>query len=266
MIISRRTKIALEALAVLVGTWLVAPTLVVIPISFTGTSSLAFPIRSWSTQWYHSFFADTAWMEALSLSLRLGLCVALVSTVVGTAAALGLRRFGGTRGRSFVRGLLMTPLIVPGIALAIGVYALFLRMQLTGTFIGFVLAHSVLGVPYVVITVGAALESFNPQLLHASASLGAGPMRSFLRVTLPLIAPGVLAGVLFSFVASFDEVVMALFISGPYTKTLPIVMFESITRDSDPTVAAASTLILGVSVLLITASLVYAARRNRRLA
>lgn len=266
MIISRRTKAVLVALAILVGFWLVAPTLVVIPISFTGTSSLAFPIRSWSTQWYHAFFSDPAWIQALLLSVRLGATVAVVSTVLGTAAAIGLHRIRGRRSRTMVRGLLLTPLIVPGIALAIGVYAMFLTAHLTGTFLGFVLAHSVLGVPYVVITVGAALESFNPQLLHASASLGAGPFRSFLRVMLPLIAPGVLAGVLFSFVASFDEVVMAMFITSPYLKTLPIVMFESITRDSDPTVAAASTLILGISVLLIALSLVYAARRNRRLA
>jgi len=266
MIVSRPTKILLVALAVLIGLWLVAPTLVVIPISFTGTSSLAFPIHSWSTQWYHQFFSDQDWIDALSLSLRLGATVALVSTVLGTAAAIGLQRARGRRMKSLVRGLLLTPLIVPGIALAIGVYAMFLDAHLTGTFLGFVLAHSVLGVPYVVITVGASLESFNTQLLHASASCGAGPVRTFFRVMLPLIAPGVLAGVLFSFVSSFDEVVMALFISSSYMKTLPIVMFESITRDSDPTVAAASTLILALSVVLIALSLVYVARRNRRLA
>lgn len=258
----KRPSLLLWLFAALVGIWLVAPTLVVVPLSFTDKASLVFPPTGWSLQWYQNFFADSTWIRALWASIRVALIVAAVTTVVGTAAALGLTR-ATFRGVSLLYGVMLAPMIVPVIVLGVGVYALFLKYQLLGTTVGFVVAHTVLALPFFIIPVVAALRGFDRRLEDAARICGAGRWGALRQVTLPLILPGVAAGALFAFVTSFDEVVVALFIQSPYLQTLPVQMYNSVTRDTDPTMAAASTLILVLTTVLVLGATYVMTRRNR---
>lgn len=235
----------------LVLLWLVAPTLVIIPMSFNGNKSLAFPPVGFSTQWYANLFHSGDWMRATRQSLLIAGAVALMSTVLGTLAALGLVRLNRSIA-GWLRAFLLAPMIVPVVVVAIGIYAVFLDLGLVGTYAGFILAHTMLAVPFVVVTVSASLEVFDARLVTAAQSLGAGPVRAFRTVTLPLIAPGVMSGALFAFVTSFDELVISLFLNSPYVKPLAVQIYASITRDSDPTVAAAGTLIFVATTAAIS--------------
>lgn len=234
----------------LVGVLLLAPTLVVIPMSFGASESFMFPPKDWSLRWYINFFTSPEWMNSLWNSVQVGLLAAALATVVGVAAALGLDRTG-FRGRAAVRGGLMAPQIVPGIVVAVALYIAFLPMQLTGTLLGFVVAHAVIGVPFVLISVSTSLAGFDRMVETASASLGADPLTTFRRVTLPLLMPGVLSGFIFAFVSSFEEVVIALFLQTPDLRTLPVQMYNSITLQIDPTIAAASSLIVVTTTALL---------------
>lgn len=251
----------LVALGVLIGAWLLVPTLIVIPISFSGEDSFAFPPTSWSLRHYHAFFTEPSWLNALLVSIQLAVIVTVIATVLGTAAAVALSRMA-PRGRGVLNGLFLAPLIVPGIVVAIAVYAAFLQWGLIGTPVGFITAHTVLAIPFVTVNVGAALDGFDRTLERAAASLGASGSATFRRVTLPLIMPGVLSGAVFAFVTSFDEVVVSLFVQSPQLQTLPVRMFTSVTNEVDPTIAAAATVV----VTLTTALLALAAtlRRSRR--
>lgn len=245
-----------------VALWLIAPSLIVIPLSFTDRPSFAFPPNGWSTQWYARFFSDPTWMAALQASLRVGVLVTIVATVAGTAAAVALSRTQ-MPGRQGIRAILLAPMIVPVIVVAIGLYALFLRLNLLGTTFGFVAAHSVLALPFVIIPVMASLQGFDRRLEDAAAICGASRWTTFRTVTLPLVAPGVLSGALFAFATSFDEVVLSLFIQSPYLQTLPVKMYASVTRDTDPTIAAAATLILALTTGLTVVAGIYTSWRNR---
>ncbi|MCW2690745.1 MAG: polyamine transporter permease [Mycobacterium sp.] len=244
-----------------VALWLVAPSLVVIPLSFTDKPSFNFPPTGFSTRWYTNFFADPAWSGALLASVRVGLLVVVVATVSGTAAAVALTR-ATFRGQQAVRAVLLAPMIAPVIVVAIGLYALFLRAHLLGTTFGFVVAHSMLALPFVIIPVVASLQGFDRRLESVAAICGANRWRTFRQIILPLIAPGVISGALFAFVTSFDEVVLSLFIQSPYLQTLPVKMYASVTRDTDPTIAAAATLILAVTTVITTAAAISVSRRN----
>ncbi|WP_395693496.1 ABC transporter permease [Nocardioides sp.] len=248
----------------LVGVWLTLPTLIVVPLSLTDRRSFQFPPQGWSLEWYRRFFdPESGWMDATFASVRIALLSAAVATVVGTSAALALHRWHRRKAAGAVRALLLLPLVVPGIIVAIGVYALVLELGLLGTTIGFVTAHATIGLPFVIVTVGASLRNLDPQLERAAASLGAGPFETARRVTLPLIAPGIASGALFAFMASFDEVVVALFIKSPFLETLPVQMFASMTRDTEPTVAAAATLILALTTTVLVAAGLVTGRRGR---
>lgn len=244
----RLPRVLLGIYCALVAAFLLLPTLVVVPLSFSSIRSLRFPPPGWSTKWYHAFFTDPAWRDAALVSLRIALVVTVLATALGTMAALAL---ANRRGRwvPAARGFLLTPMIVPGVVVAVGTYYVFLRWHLTESFVGFVLAHTVLAIPITIITVGAALESFDYDLTRAAKSLGAGPVATFRTVTLPLILPGVLAGALFAFLTSFDESIVALFLSGPTVRTLPIQIYQSVTASLDPTIAAASSLLLMVTTV-----------------
>ena len=246
----------------LVAIWLVAPSLIVIPLSFTDRPSFVFPPTGWSTQWYVNFFTDPSWLWSLEASIRVGLLVAVVATVCGTAAAVAFSRtrFFGDQG---LRALLLSPMIVPVIVVSIGIYAIYLRLNLLGTTFGFVVAHSVLALPFVIIPVSASLQGFDRRLEDAAAICGASKWTTFRTITLPQVAPGVLSGALFAFATSFDEVVLSLFIQSPYLQTLPVRMYSSITRDTDPTIAAAATVILALTTALTILASIFAIRRNR---
>jgi putative spermidine/putrescine transport system permease protein len=246
----RPARVLLGVYCTLVGLFMLVPTLVVVPLSFSSIRSLRFPPPGWSTKWYAEFFTNPEWLDAALTSLRVAGVVTVLATALGTMAALALLD-SKRRWTSATRVFLIAPMIVPGVVIAVGIYYVFLRWQLTETFLGFVFAHTVLAIPIVVITVGASLQSFDTQLVRASQSLGAGPVTTFRTVTLPLILPGVLGGALFAFLTSFDESIVALFLSGPEIRTLPIVIFLSVTSSLDPTIAAASTILLGLTTLLM---------------
>jgi putative spermidine/putrescine transport system permease protein len=234
---------AAAAFAGAVFSFLILPTFVVIPISFSAASHLAFPPPGWSLRWYASYFGQPAWLRATLLSFEVGIATMLVSTFLGTLAAYGLAR-GTFRQRALVLGLIVSPIIVPSIVIGVAIHGLLARWDLIGHAAGLVLAHSIGSVAYVVVIVAATLSGFDIALERAALSLGAGPLRTFWRVTFPLIRPGILSGAVFAFIHSFDELVITMFISGVHTQTLPMKMWEDITNQIDPTVAAVSSLLI----------------------
>ncbi len=256
------TRSLLGIYTALVAFLLIAPTAVVIPLSFTDKASLNFPPTGWSTRWYRNFFEDPAWTSAFGNSILVALIVVIVATTFGTAAAVGISRWKRVRLAKASQVLVLAPLVVPSIILAIGIYAMFLRFQLLGTLFGFVIAHSILAIPFVLVSVTAALAGYDERLSTAASSLGATRWASFYRVMLPLIMPGVVSGALFAFVTSFDEVVLSIFIKSPYLETLPVKMYASVTRDTDPTIAAAATMIMLLTTVIITVGLLSMRRRK----
>lgn len=255
-------RLLLSLICLLIAIWLVAPTFVIIPMSFAGKKSLVFPPQGFSLQWYENFFTNPQWIGSLIVSAKLAVMVSVVATVIGTMAAIGIERMKG-RGAGIIRAVLITPMIVPGVVLAVGIYAVYLDTRLVGTWTGYVLAHTLLAIPFVVIAVGANLAVFDERLETAAASLGASRLTTFFTITLPLILPGILSGALFAFVTSFDEVIVSLFITSPQLKTLPVQIFSSMTRDADPTVAAVGSLIFLATSLIIGLGLIFGMRGRR---
>ncbi|TQS43051.1 ABC transporter permease [Cryptosporangium phraense] len=233
----------LKLLAGVVALYFVLPTLFVIPMSFSTATTFQFPPKGFSFHLYENFFTNPVWLDALRNSVVVALLASLLATVVGTAAALGLHNLQGRLAR-FARTLLMISIVTPAIVIAVAIYISFLQWQLVGTLAGYVLAHAAIGVPFVLVSVSSALGGFDPKLLRASASLGAPPVRTFLRVTAPLISRGIVTGAVFAFVTSFDEVVIALFLRSPALQTLPVQMYNSVTVEIDPTIAASSSVVV----------------------
>lgn len=240
----------LYGVAALVVVFLIVPVLVVVPISFSSSQYLEFPPRGFSLQWYQRFLDSVEWTGALWVSVQAGILATVLAGVLGTAAALALAR-SRFPGKAVVVGFLVSPLIVPVIVLAIALYGVYAKLKLVGSLTGLVLAHAALGLPYVIVTVAATLQRVDERLEHAALSLGATPWRAFRYVTLPLIRPGVIAGALLAFIASWDDVVIALFISGTRSGTLPKRMWEGLRSEIDPTIAAVSTLLVIVSLALL---------------
>jgi len=232
-----------KIVAALVLLYLVFPILVVIPLSFSAGTYLSFPPPGFSLRWYANFFGRMDWLDAASLSLWVGAAVMLLATALGAPAALALVR-SDFRGKNFLTGFIISPLIAPVIIVAIGIYFFYARLGLVGNPVALVIAHTALAVPFVVINVSATLQGFDERLEQAAMNLGATPWRTFWQVTFPIIRPGVLAGALFAFISSFDELVVALFVSGTSAVTLPRKMWESIRFEIDPTIAAVSTMLI----------------------
>lgn len=253
----------LELIGVLVAIYFVLPTVFVIPMSFSSSTSFEFPPKKLSLELYRNFFTDPIWLTSLRNSVLVALAASLLATVAGTAAALGLHALTGRLAR-FVRTLLMVSLVAPAIVVAVAVYIAFLKWHLVGSFTGYVLAHAAIGVPFVLVAVTSALGGFDPMLLRASSSLGAPPGRTFLRITMPLIRRGIITGAVFAFVTSFDEVVIALFLRSPTFQTLPVQMYNSATYEVDPTIAAASSLVVTVVTVACFVLLLAGSRKKSR--
>jgi putative spermidine/putrescine transport system permease protein len=247
MIIGRVSFAALWGLVLL---FLALPILIVAVLSFSSASYLTFPPPAFGLRWYRAYLGGEEWLASTWLSLTVAGCVVVVATSLGTLAALGLSRLRGPV-RVVVAGLIVSPLIVPGIIAAIGIYYAFSRYRLVGTPIGLVLAHTCLAVPFVVTSVSASLAGFDRRLEQAALSLGATPWGTFRQVTLPLISPGVLVGALFAFITSFDELIVALFLSGSGAITLPRRMWDDLRFAIDPTIAAVSTLTIVLTAVLL---------------
>ncbi|KPZ24532.1 ABC transporter permease [Pseudomonas syringae group genomosp. 3] len=241
---------ALRILCALILLFLVLPVLVIVPLSFNSGSFLVYPLQGFSLQWYQDFFNSAEWMRALKNSMIVAPAATLLAMGFGTLAAIGLTR-GNFPGKALVMALVISPMVVPVVIVGVASYLFFAPLGLGNSYASLILVHAVLGVPFVIITVSATLQGFNHNLVRAAASLGASPLTAFRRVTLPLIAPGVISGALFAFATSFDEVVVTLFLAGPEQATLPRQMFSGIRENLSPTIAAAATLLIGFSVLLL---------------
>ncbi|MBW1998945.1 MAG: ABC transporter permease [Deltaproteobacteria bacterium] len=232
--------------------FLVIPILVIIPVSFNPSEYLEFPPRGFTFKWYSAFFGDSMWMESMWRSFRIALWVALLSSVIGTLAAFSLVR-GNYRGKDFCMSLLLSPLMVPIIIKAVGFYYFFAKLRLVGTELGLVLAHACTGLPYIVVVVSSTLANFDTTLEKASMNLGASRLKTFFKVTFPIIRPGIFSGALFAFFSSFDDLIIAIFISGVGAMTLPKKMWDGIRFELSPTITAVASILIFISVVILIA-------------
>jgi putative spermidine/putrescine transport system permease protein len=242
----------LRSLNLLILLFLILPILVIIPLSFSDSSFLMYPIPGFSLRWYQNLLQSEEWMHAAKNSFIVAPAATLIATILGTMAAVGLNK-ADFRGKGVLMAILISPMIVPVVVVGVGVYLFFAQLGLADTYIGLVLAHAALGAPFVVTTVLATLQGFNHNLVRASLSLGASPLHTFFRITLPVIAPGLISGALFAFATSFDEVVLTLFVAGPNQATLPRQMFAGIKDNISPTIAALATILILFSTCLLLA-------------
>jgi putative spermidine/putrescine transport system permease protein len=233
----------LRAVGVLVLLFLLMPILAIMPLSFSSSSFLSYPMPDWSMQWYDNLFSSAEWGRATRNSFIVAPLATVLATVLGTMAAVGLARVNFW-GKGALMSLLIAPMVVPIVVVGVSTYLFFAHIGINDTYLGLILVHAALGAPFVLTTVLATLQSFNDNLVRASLSLGANPLSTFFRITLPIIAPGVISGALFAFATSFDEVVVTLFIAGPTQVTLPRQMFTGIRENINPTIAAVATLLI----------------------
>lgn len=254
----------------LVLLFLIVPILVIVPLSFNSEPFFSFTEgmltlqpEAWSLRWYEQVFNDPRWLLAIKNSFIIGFFATLVATVLGTCAAVGLAR-DDMPLRRFITALLLSPMIVPLIITAAGMFFFYSSLNLAGTYVGVIIAHAALGTPFVIITVTATLAGFDYSLVRAALNLGATPLRVFFDVILPLIRPGVISGALFAFITSFDEVVVVLFMAGPQQRTIPRQMFSGLREQINPSILAVATLLILLSIaLLLTLELLR--RRSQRL-
>ncbi|MGR3984976.1 MAG: ABC transporter permease [Gammaproteobacteria bacterium] len=251
--IPHRARLWLYFLAGAVIIFLIIPTLIVIPMSFSASQYLEFPPSNWSTRWYDNYFNSNEWMTATWVSLRVALLTTLVVTPLATMAAYGLA-VCGIKGARYLFLLLITPMMVPVILIAIGVFFAYTHLRLNNTLPGLVLAHSALALPMSLIVIAAGLRSYDMNQERVARSLGASRLTAFLLITLPQIRFSVVTGALLAFIVSFDEVIVALFISGRNMSTITRSMFLALRDQIDPTIAAIST----VMIVITTAALLIA--------
>lgn len=237
----------------LVMMFLVIPTLIVIPMSFSGSQYLEFPPRVWSLRWYDNYFGSTEWMTATWVSVKAALLTVVVTTPVATMAAYGLH-VSNLKAARWVFILLLTPMMVPVILIAIGVFFAYAKLDLNNTMLGLVVAHTVLALPMAFIVVSAGLRSYDLNQEMVARSLGASRLKAFLVITLPQIRFSVISAALLAFVVSFDEVIVALFITGGDISTITRSMFLALRDQIDPTIASIST----VLIVITTAALILA--------
>ncbi|MBO1900974.1 ABC transporter permease [Leucobacter weissii] len=242
--------VLLGAFAALVAAYLMLPTLIVIPMSLNDSSVLGVFAETWSLRWFEEILTDRSWGATALVSLQVAVGTLILATSVGTAAALGLQRVSA-RWRLPITAVIVSPMIIPPVIIGIGTYVLFLRWYLDGSVLGLILAHSVLALPFVVVTVTATLSQLDPVYERAAASLGASPWTRFRRVTLPLIAPGMFAGALFAFVMSWDEVVVSIFLTDAQTRTLPVFMWTQVRTQLTPALAAVGVFLTVLSIVAL---------------
>ena len=238
--------------------FLIAPIIIIIPLSFNAEDfftftpgMLALDPEAYSLDHYRDFFYNPNWQQPLWNSIRIAPAATVLSVALGTLAAIGLSQ-SHVPFKGAIMAILISPMIVPLIISAAGMYFFYSRIGLQGTYLGVVLAHAALGIPFVIITVTATLVGFDKSLTRASASLGADPVTTFFKVQMPLILPGVISGGLFAFITSFAEVVVVLFVGSAGQKTLPWQMFTGLREQISPTILAAATILVAISILLLT--------------
>jgi putative spermidine/putrescine transport system permease protein len=254
----------------LIFLFLIAPIIIIIPLSFNAEPYFSFSegmVRldpdAYSLRWYKEFFGSQAWVNSFKNSFIIATFATIFATVLGTVAALGLSR-REMPYRNLIMSILISPMIAPIIISAVGMYFFYSRYNLQQSYLGVILAHTAMGIPFVVITVTATMSGFDRNLIRAAQSLGADSVRTFFKVIMPLIAPGVISGALFAFITSFDEVVIVLFLAGAEQRTVTMQMWAGIRENISPTILAVATLLIIISVSLL-ATLELLRRRNERL-
>ncbi len=250
--------------------FLIAPIVVIIPLSFNAQDFFTFTPEmlrldpeGFSLKHYRDFFSNDSWQSSMWNSLKIAPMATIVSVTFGTLAAIGLSQ-PHVPFRRAIMAILISPMIVPLIISAAGMYFFYSRIGLQGTYFGVVLAHAALGIPFVIITVTATLVGFDRSLTRAAANMGADPVTTFFRIQMPLILPGVISGGLFAFITSFDEVVVVLFVGSAGQKTLPWQMFIGLREQISPTILAVATILVAISIMLL-ATVEMLRRRSERL-
>jgi putative spermidine/putrescine transport system permease protein len=240
-------------LAAIVLIFLTLPSLIVIPLSFSGDANLKFPPDAWSVDWYVNIFSSANWRAAAIRSATVAIGTLLIATPVGLAATLAIRDLTGAWA-DLIRVLILLPLFVPGVLVGIGVLFLFAWLGLNNTALGLMLAHSAVALPFVVVTIAAGLTQVDRGLEIAAQSLGASPRRVLLTITLPALRTSIATAALFAFLASFDEISIAFFVSSGDSSTLPRRMFSALRDSFDPSIAAISTLLIALTTSIIATS------------
>jgi putative spermidine/putrescine transport system permease protein len=245
----------LMAVGAAVAIFLLLPILFIVALSFGDSQWLIFPPPGWTLQWYRQLFTDPGWIDALLTSAKLAAIVTVLSVAIGFLASLALVR-GRFRGRGAVQAFFLTPMVLPVVVLAVALYAFTLRVGLNGTMTGFVIGHLIIALPFAIISISNSLVSFDTALEDAALICGASPLEVKLRVTLPAIKLGLFAAAIFSFLASWDEVVVSIFMASPMLQTLPVRIWTTLRQDLTPVVAAASSLLVGLTAILMLAGAV----------
>ena len=260
--ITHGDRIWLYVVVMVVMLLLILPTLIVVPMSFSDSQYLEFPPSHWSLRWYDEYFESTKWMRCTMTSLQIGVLTMLVATPLGTMAAYALYVSGHPAARA-IFGFLITPMIVPVILIAIGTFYVFGRIGLNNTISGLVLAHTALATPLVMIIIIAALRTYDLNQERVARSLGASRLKAFFLITLPQIRFSILTAALLSFLTSFDEVIISIFISGGVNATLTKQMFSALRDYIDPTIAAVSTIMVVISTTLLLATQFLGAQQGK---
>jgi len=230
--------------------FLILPIIVIVPLSFNSGVFLTFPLEGYSLRWYEEVLNDPSWRRAARNSLTVGAGTTVLAVILGTLAAVGLHN-SKIRGRAVLTALIISPMVVPAIISAIGVFFFFAKLGLVGSKLSLILAHTILAVPFVFIPVTASLTNFDQTLVRAALGLGASPIEAFRRVTFPLVAPGVATGAVFAFATSLDEVIMVLFLGGPAQRTLPREMFDGLRENISPAILAVATMLTILACFLL---------------
>ncbi|WP_244144158.1 ABC transporter permease subunit [Paraburkholderia fungorum] len=251
-------SLTLRVIVFLLLVFLSAPAFLMIPLSFDSASGLAWPPHGFSLQWYRQIVDSPLWMQAITRSMLVGLGTGLLSMLIGTPAAFLLVR-GGMRGKAAILAFVLSPIVVPRMIIAVGIFYFFAKIGLVGSSLGLVLAHTTVAVPYVVITMMAVLRNYDTRLDLAAQSMGARPWATLRRVTFPILGAGLMSSFLFAFATSFDELTIALFTSGGLSTTLPKQFWDEITMQISPVIAAVST-----CLFIFIATLIWVADRLRR--
>jgi len=256
-------RFGLPVYAALVLFFLLSPIFVIFPLSFSSGNILTLPVPGYSLQWYEDFFYSERWLSATKNSFIVGFATMFIASLLGTMAAFGIN-YSDFRGKNIVLASLSLPMVVPLIVTAISMFLAFSIVGVANSLTGLIIAHTIVAAPYVVITVLASLQTFDMNLLRAALSLGANPVAAFREVVLPMIMPGVIAGAIFAFATSFDELVIAIFITGPGQFTLPRQMFAGLREFLSPTISAAAVIMVLLSFVLLFIS-EFVRRRGERL-
>lgn len=249
--------------AVLIMIFLVAPLLVILPLAFTSSAVLTYPIPSFSLRWFRELITNEVWSRTIINSLIIASGTTVLATVLGTAASMGLRH-RGVPFQGSIRTMFLLPMVVPAVVLGVGMQVLFVRIGIASTYVGVLVAHTVVAIPFVIISVSGALAGIDGRVERAASSLGASPTTVFRRVTLPLAMPGILSGAALAFAISLDEVVLTLFVAGPNQRTLARQMFSTLRENISPAIAAAAFIII-VGTVVVAVAMLLARRKVARM-